>query len=179
MANDGLAGKNQDLVDNIMKVLSTDLGPEFCRISMDIPDVDGNISKVNSPLAGTSGTVSYQTLPNIKTKSPGISGSNVSGTEAMVAVIVEKTINHIMENFEVVWHDRIEALEDDFNTLATNLTAAAATLTASPVLPPGACAPAGAQLLKAAAQMKGPGRTAITTVQRALEEVSTLGTNIK
>jgi len=179
MANEGLAGKNQDLIDGIMKVLSTDLGVEYCRIEMDLPDADGNMSNHVSPLAGKEGTVSFKTLPNIKTQSSGVGGSKVSGTEAMVAIIVEKTINHIMENFEVAWHDRLEALEDDFNTLAANLTSTAATLTASPVMPPGACAPAGAQLLNAALQMKGPGRTAITTAQRTVEKLSTFGTNIK
>jgi len=178
MANGGMKGMQQDLVDEIMAVLTASQGMEYARIEVDIPDEDGNMKTEKFPLAGPDGGgVSYKTMPNPKTGG-GVSGDGVTGTEAMVGVIVDKTINFIMENFEVAWHDRMETLEMDFNTLVSQILIAGTTLTAAVTLPPGGCAGAGAAFIAAASAVKGPGRAGSSNGLKAKETAETMTTNI-
>jgi hypothetical protein len=177
MPNGGMNGMQQDLVDEIMAVLKAKQGMEYARIEMDIPDEDGNMKTEKMPLAGEEGVVSYKTMMNIKTGG-GVSGDGVTGTEAMVGVIVDKTINFIMENFEVAWHDRMETLETDFNTFASMILTAGTTLSAAVTMPPGGCAGAGAAFIAAAAAVKGPGRSGASGALKGKEAGQTMGTSI-
>ncbi len=177
MPNSGLNGTHEGLVKEIMSVLEAKQGMEYARVEMDIPDEDGNMKTEKMPLAGGDGGVSYKTMPNIKTGG-GVSGEGTTGTEAMVAIIVDKTISHIMENFEVAWHDRFEALETDFNSFVANMLIAGTALSASVTVPPGGVAPGGAAVIAACAGVKGPGRAAKSAVDMVLEGVETMGTNI-
>ena len=178
MANSGLQGTQKDLVDEIMGVLTAKQGAEYCCIEMDVPDSDGNISSEKFPMAGTEGPVSFKTMLNPKTGSGGVSGNGVSGTEALVAVIVDKTLNHIIENLEVAWHERLEALDTDFNTFLTQMMTAATVITASPTLPPASMAGGGAALLAAVMAVKGPARTGLSSALKAKEAATSMTTNM-
>ena len=177
MANGGMNGTQEDLVKEIMAVLTAKQGMEYARIEADIPDKDGNMKTEKFALAGGDGGVSYKTMANIKTGG-GVSGSGVTGTEAMVAVIVDKTISHVMENFEVAWHDRMETLETDFNTFASLILTAGTTLTAAITMPPAGCAGAGAAFIAASMAVLGPGRSGSSAGLKGAEAGQTMGTNI-
>jgi hypothetical protein len=169
-----MIGEQEGLVKDIMKVLQSKSGMEKCFISMDVPDEDGNIKEEKFPLAAKEGNVTYATKTNIKTGG-GLSGSDVSGSEAMVAVIVDKTISFIIENYEAAWMERFETLEDDFNKFVTGMMQVGPAL--APLgMPPGAGAAATGLIIAACSQVKGPGRTAVTTGLRAKEKLETFGT---
>ena len=168
-----LQGTQQDLVDAIVGVLSSKQGMEYCSTAMDVPDADGNISEVKTALAGQPGGIDFATAPNLLTTGTGVRGSATNGAEALATIIAEKTLNHIIENFELAAQARLDTLENDFNLFLTTLQIVAPTLTVNMF---GAGAAQTAALTAAVMAGGGPARAAKTAALKAKELAMSFGT---
>ena len=160
-----------DLADAITSVLTAANGPESCKITIEEVDEDGNKSTKTYALGGGEGTVSFSTLLDPKLNTQGLSGSNVTGVEALASIIADKVIVHICENFELAATKRYDTLENDFNTFLTTLTPAVAALQAVPFSGPAVAA----AIFAASMSVGGPARSAKTAVLKGTETAQTLG----
>jgi hypothetical protein len=164
-----LIGTQQDLADAIGAAITAKAGGN--KISMSIVESDGAGGTVNKTyaLGGGEGVCSAQTLPNPLTGA-GISVSNVTGVEALAAVIADKVLDHIIENFELAAQARMDQLEMDYNNFLANLQIAAAAGLAVPFT---AGLAAGMQAAIIAGQ--GPARAGITAGLKAKEKAKAKG----
>jgi len=166
-----LKDSGSDLADAITAVLTAAQGPEKCSISIEEVDEDGNKSTKTYALGGGEGTISFSTLMSPKLYSTGASDSDVTGVEALAAIIADKVIVHIMENFELASGPRLDKLEDDFNMMVQLLGTTLIPLSATPMSGPGVAA----AVMAAAMSVGGPARTATTMLQRTTEKLQTMG----
>jgi len=164
-----LIGTQKKLADDITKILKNKAGVNQCSMKMTEADSSGNTKEKSYAMAGGEGTCTSKTMKDIKTGG-GINMSNVTGAEAMAAVIADQVISHILKNFELAALPRLDKLEDDYNNLLIGLTVAGTAGAAVPTT-----SGVGAALLAAAIQGGTTTRATKTISLRGKEKAKTKG----